>query len=498
MFLNKNNNNKLLAQLFNNAVVKKKNNSNSNNNNIISDKYLNTKPIPECPRPGIFESIKSLVNYDKAMKLHEIVDNKHRELGPIYKDHIGPVTAFFLNSPEDYRKIFKNEGPMPMHFLPEAWLIYNNFRKCSRGLLFMNGEEWLNFRRIINKLLLQPYDAKSIVINSCQDAAVTLTEECKKLKNGCVIPELETRLYKWSIEVMMASLLGSAWNKYRDTIADGESDKLAENLHKIFELTARLSLLPVKYVVKFNLPVWRRFVQVVDEVLELVGTLVPKMIKYQGDGLLSLMLNEGMSEQDVTRIVTDLILAAGDTTAFSTQWALFLLGSNEDVQNKFAEISSNLELEETIKNPYIKGIIKESLRLYPTAPFLTRILPDDCLVSGHLVPRGELIIMSLYSSGRDPNNFSRPNEFLPERWIRNTKGSYDDLLNPFATIPFALGVRSCVGRKIAETQMIMTLSELVKNFKINCLNKENIKLKLHMISVPSEPIKLQLTQRIRV
>lgn len=75
-------------------------------------------------------------------------------------------------------------------------------------------------------------------------------------------------------------------------------------------------------------------------------------------------------------------------TAFSTQWALFLLGSNEDVQNKFAEISSNLELEETIKSPYIKGIIKESLRLYPTAPFLTRILPDDCLIAGHLVPRG--------------------------------------------------------------------------------------------------------------
>lgn len=70
--------------------------------------------------------------------------------------------------------------------------------------------------------------------------------------------------------------------------------------------------------------------------------------------------------------------------------------------------------------------------------------------------------MSLYSSSRDPNNFSRPNEFLPERWIRNTNGSYDNVLNPFATIPFALGVRSCIGRKISETQMIMTLSEVIK------------------------------------
>lgn len=72
----------------------------------------------------------------------------------------------------------------------------------------------------------------------------------------------------------------------------------------------------------------------------------------------------------------------------------------------------------------------------------------------------ELIIMSLYSSGRDPNNFVKPNEFMPERWIRNSKGNYDCVMNPFATIPFALGVRSCIGKKLAETQIIMTLSEV--------------------------------------
>ncbi|XP_074106079.1 cytochrome P450 family protein sad isoform X1 [Cotesia typhae] len=494
MFITKNNNKILFYLLFNRFRVIK--NINNNLNGDRSVKFFAT--IPECPKPGMLDGFISLINYDKAMNLHEIVDNKHRELGPIYKDQIGSVSGYFVNSPEDYRMVFKNEGPTPMHFLPEAWLIYNKSKKCSRGLLFMDGEEWLRFRKIINKLLLQPYDAKIITANACQNAAVTLTEEWKKnlVQDKWIIPKLETRLYEWSIEVMMASLLGSAWNKYRDSTGDKEADKLAENLHEIFILTARLSLLPIKYIVKFNFPVWKKFVRVMDEILKIVSTMVPEMINLRGDGLLRMMINKGMTEQDATRIVTDLILAAGDTAVFSTQWALFLLASHPDVQNKFADISGNLELKDTIKDSYIKGIIKESLRLYPTAPFLTRILPEDCLIAGHVVPRGELIIMSLYSSGRDPNNFVKPNEFMPERWIRNSKGNYDCVMNPFATIPFALGVRSCIGKKLAETQIIMILSEVVKNFNIDCLNKQNVKLKLHMISVPSESIKLQLAKRI--
>lgn len=111
----------------------------------------------------------------------------------------------------------------------------------------------------------------------------------------------------------MASLLGSAWNKYRDSIGDKEADKLAENLHEIFILTARLSLLPIKYIVKFNFPVWKKFVRVMDEILKIVTTMVPEMINLKGDGLLWMMINEGMTEKDATRIVTDLILAAGDT-----------------------------------------------------------------------------------------------------------------------------------------------------------------------------------------
>lgn len=70
-------------------------------------------------------------------KLHEYVDKRHRQLGPIYKEWIGPVPAVFVNSPDDFRRIFYLEGPKPQHFLPESWVLYNEIRAQRRGLLFM-------------------------------------------------------------------------------------------------------------------------------------------------------------------------------------------------------------------------------------------------------------------------------------------------------------------------------------------------------------------------
>lgn len=124
-----------------------------------------------------------------------------------------------------------------------------------------------------------------------------------------------------------------------------------------------------------------------------------------------------------------------------------------------------MEVDKIIGNSYAKGILKESLRLYPTAPFLTRILPEKKNICGYDLSGGELIIMSLYSSGRNPLNFYQPNEFIPSRWLRNEKGNFDGIHNSYGSLPFAFGVRSCVGKKLAETQMTLLLSQVFNNNK---------------------------------
>lgn len=112
---------------------------------------------------------------------------------------------------------------------------------------------------------------------------------------------------------MLATLLGSSWQNYKQNNINNKTEKLACTLHKIFELTAKLSLLPVQYAIKLRLPIWREFVRVADDVLTIVQQLVMDMTRLKGDGLLNLMLQEGIDKNDLSRIVTDLIIAAGDT-----------------------------------------------------------------------------------------------------------------------------------------------------------------------------------------
>lgn len=96
--------------------------------------------LQEAPEPRglpVFGTLFSFMLAGGPKKQHEYVDKRHKELGPVYRERIGPVTAVFVNSPHEFRRIFRLEGPTPKNFLPEAWTLYNEIRRCRRGLLFM-------------------------------------------------------------------------------------------------------------------------------------------------------------------------------------------------------------------------------------------------------------------------------------------------------------------------------------------------------------------------
>ncbi|XP_015522295.2 cytochrome P450 315a1, mitochondrial isoform X1 [Neodiprion lecontei] len=464
----------------------------------IGRKSFGTSTIlPEMPEPRglpLVGTTFSLIRAGGATKLHEYVDQRHKELGPVYRERMMAVEAIFVSSPTEFRRIFRLEGSKPKNFLPHAWILYNEMRKCERGLLFMEGDEWLSFRRIMNKLLLKS-DSDDFMITPCKQAAETLVEDFRTYAvKGLPVSELERKLYQWSIEVMLAILVGSTWPRHKSEILL-RTEKLAINLHNIFKYSAQLSLLPAKLAMNLKLPSWTKFVASADFALNILRVTVKEMIKFKGNGLIEMLMNEGILEDDLVRIVVDLILAAGDTTAHSMQWALFLLGSNRSVQEELFEKLKGAKGESAVEKGVLKGAMKESLRLYPTAPFLTRCLPEDSIVGGYHVGKGRLILMSLYTSGRDGRNFTNAETFSPERWSRNEKGDYKGVLNPHASLPFAMGARACVGQKLAEAQLTLTMAEMMKAFRIECINRDRVKMILNLVSVPSEPIQLLLTPR---
>ncbi|XP_046965607.1 cytochrome P450 315a1, mitochondrial [Vanessa cardui] len=447
--------------------------------------------IADIPHPKSLPIIGTkldLILAGSGKKLHEYIDNRHKQLGPIFAERLSGshTELIFISDPALIKSLFINlEGKYPIHILPDPWVLYEKTYGSHRGLFFMNGEEWLINRRIINKHLLRE-NADDWIRLSVNKTVEDFIENFKnKTRNGCRIKDMEFELYQLSTNVVINVLLGcnslsrSRHNEELLTI-------FTSSVRKIFQTTTKLYALPVNWCQRLNLKVWRDFKECVDLSLFLAKKLAQEMVRHNGqsNGLVKRLMEDNMEEEMITRIVADFIIAAGDTTAYTTLWILFLLSKND-------EVVKNIRTQD---NFYIKLVVKEAMRLYPVAPFLTRILPQDTTLGKYNLNKGTPIIASIYTSGRNEENFSKPNLFLPFRWNRNDHQK-EYLVNhvPSASLPFAMGARSCIGKKIAMVQLTEIVSQIVKNFDIKCTNKENINCITSQVLVPDKPMEFVFT-----
>lgn len=106
----------------------------------FSHKVFHSTKASTIPSPKglpIIGTMLDLIRAGSGPKLHLYIDSRHKQLGPVFKERIGPVDAVFVSDPTEIHKIFKYEGKYPVHFLPDTWLLYNKIFSRERGLYFM-------------------------------------------------------------------------------------------------------------------------------------------------------------------------------------------------------------------------------------------------------------------------------------------------------------------------------------------------------------------------
>ncbi|XP_052624887.1 cytochrome P450 76T24-like [Lactuca sativa] len=111
---------------------------------------------------------------------------------------------------------------------------------------------------------------------------------------------------------------------------------------------------------------------------------------------------------------------------------------------------------------YLQAVIKETMRLHPPAPFLIpRQAMHDVAIHGFVVPKNAQILCNVWAMGRDPNIWSDPEMFMPERFL-DVKIDYKG--QNFELIPFGAGRRMCPGLNLANRMLHIILASLIHKF----------------------------------
>ncbi|KAG5864736.1 hypothetical protein JTB14_027757 [Gonioctena quinquepunctata] len=176
-----------------------------------------------------------------------------------------------------------------------------------------------------------------------------------------------------------------------------------------------------------------------------------------------------LSRADIREEVDTFMFEGHDTTSSAISFAIYCLANNPEVQKKAIEEQRRIfgKLEDarpTLTNlqemKYLDLVIKETLRLYPSVPFIARKIPEDFEWGGTIYQKGLTVVLLPFASQRDPKYFPEPLKFIPERF-ESTDGK-----NPYIYVPFSAGPRNCIGQKFAMLEMKSTISKVLRNFEL--------------------------------
>jgi len=102
----------------------------------------------------------------------------------------------------------------------------------------------------------------------------------------------------------------------------------------------------------------------------------------------------------------------------------------------------------------VQQVIKESMRLYPPVPMMSRQAVADARIDGHLVRAGTSILMPIYAIHRHARRWDHPDEFDPARFSLERESA----IPRYQYMPFGAGPRVCIGMSFAMMEATVILA----------------------------------------
>nr|XP_004557314.1 cytochrome P450 2J2 [Maylandia zebra] len=195
---------------------------------------------------------------------------------------------------------------------------------------------------------------------------------------------------------------------------------------------------------------------------DFIDTYLSEMEKKQMDP------QAGFNLETLSLSSLDLLEAGTETTATTLRWALVVMLTYPEIQEKVqAEIDRVIgqsrlpTLADRPNLPYTDAVVHEVQRFGNIAPLgFPRRATKDTTLGGYFIPKGTATTMILASVLFDKNEWETPDVFNPEHFL-DSQGQFR---KRDAFLPFAAGKRMCLGEPLAKMELFLFFASLLQRF----------------------------------
>uniref|UniRef100_A0A803LW81 Cytochrome P450 n=2 Tax=Chenopodium quinoa TaxID=63459 RepID=A0A803LW81_CHEQI len=415
-------------------------------------------------------------------KPHKYFAELAKTHGPIMSLQIGSITTIVVSSSMLAKQVLlKNHDIFSTLYGLDAFRAHDH-DKFSIGSLLASSPLWKVLRKIFNTRLLS-----NKLIESMQTHRHRKLEDLlcyvKECSQSNISLDVGQAVYDTSFDMVSSTVFSmDSSNDARIKEVKALMDCIIKDIGRpnIVDCYPFLKMIDPQRIrhrlTSYCVKLFKLFDEIIDMRLKSRKEQVHDSESLNND-LLDVMLDV-MEEQSheinrdhLNHMLLDYLGPGMDTTSKTMEWTMAELLQNpiilcklqEELDRVMGKYNTKIILDSHFSElPYLQAIVKEALRLHPTAPLLLpRRVVKDVEIDGFQLPKGAMLMVNAWSIGRDPQIWTNPDSFIPERFL----GSENDVTSQFNQLfTFGAGKKICPGMNLAIRMISLMLGNLISSF----------------------------------
>ncbi|XP_055857578.1 cytochrome P450 4d2-like isoform X2 [Episyrphus balteatus] len=399
-----------------------------------------------------------------------------KKYGNTFRVWIFNILAIYTSDLKDIQDILSNKAVTKknrMYSMLHEWL--------GDGLLVSHGPKWCTRRKIITPTFHFKILEQFVEIFDRQSSI--LVKKLKAHANGQTPFDVHEYIGLATLDVISETAMGTTINAQTDEnceyvkLLTKVTDIFVKRFINVFYRNDRLFAILAPRLKKENDKVVNKLHAFTDAIIKkrkkelhqqqnLKETDTKQRMAFLDVLLLSTVDGKPLSNTDIREEVDTFMFAGHDTTKSAIGFTLYCISRSPEVQQKLVQeindvIGLDVDKEITYRHlmdlKYTEKVIKESLRVYPTVPFIGRQTLEDCIINDKFIPKDTTILIPLVVLMKDPQIFPEPEKFLPERQTPD---------NPYAFLPFSAGPRNCIGQRYAMLEIKAIVTKILRHYEL--------------------------------